>query len=174
MVFRQTRVEVVLPPTASVELALRRLQDLPVGGKTPLAAGLPAAYRLLRVVSRKDPRRRFLVIIISDGRANQGLSELPVMEEVQSLIRLFHQFPQADFLVIDTEDKAHPLRADLALKVAALLRAAYFTTDTLRSESLAALVQARLHPQASSPAAAGSFPEGIIGPGKMAPHDRNL
>jgi magnesium chelatase subunit D len=171
VVFRQTRAEVVLPPTASVELASRRLQDLPVGGKTPLAAGLLAAYRLLRVVSRKDPRRRFLVIIISDGRANQGLSELPVMEEVQSLTRLFHQFPQADFLVIDTEDKAHPLRADLALKIAALLRAAYFTTDTLRSESLAALVQARLHPPASPPAAAGSFPEGITGPGKMAPHD---
>ncbi|MFZ2088945.1 MAG: VWA domain-containing protein [Desulfobaccales bacterium] len=144
IVFRKQQAEVALPPTASVELASRRLQELPVGGKTPLAAGLLAAYRLMRQVSLKDPRRRFLVIIISDGRANQGLSEMPPAEEMESLARLLREFYQADFLVIDTEDKTNPLRADLAVKLAAHLKAEHFTTENLRSEYLAAMVQERL------------------------------
>ncbi len=144
IIFRKHQAEVVLPPTASVELASRRLAELPVGGKTPLAAGLLRAWRLMRQVSLKDSRRRFLVIIISDGRANQALSELPVMEEMENLARLLKEFPQADFLVIDTENKNNPLRADLAVKLAAFLGAEYFTTDNLKSEYLAGLVQERL------------------------------
>ena len=42
IVFRKDRAELVLPPTASVEMAAKRLAVLPVGGKTPLAAGLMA------------------------------------------------------------------------------------------------------------------------------------
>jgi magnesium chelatase subunit D len=154
IIFRKHQADVVLPPTASVELASKRLAELPVGGKTPLAAGLLSAYRLMRQVSLKDSRRRFLVIIISDGRANQALSELPVMEEMENLARLLREFPQADFLVIDTEDKSTPLRADLAVKLAALLGAEYFTTDNLKSEYLAGLVQERL--DYDSPTLAGA------------------
>ena len=37
----------LLPPTASVEVARQRLEDLPTGGKTPLAAGMVMVSRVL-------------------------------------------------------------------------------------------------------------------------------
>ena len=38
--FQRDRATLVLPPTNSVQLAEQSLQDIPVGGKTPLSAGL--------------------------------------------------------------------------------------------------------------------------------------
>ena len=151
IIFRKHQAEVVLPPTQSVELASRRLQELPVGGKTPLNAALLAAHSLLSQVSRKEPQRRFLVIIISDGRANEKLSDQPVQVEMEKLARLLLEFSQADFLVIDTEDKSNLLRADLAKRLAILLGADYYTSDNLRSDYLAGMVQQRLAPEASGP-----------------------
>mgnify|MGYP002065173212 CR=1 FL=1 len=38
----------MLPPTNSIQLAQRALKDIPVGGKTPLSAGLYLAYEIVR------------------------------------------------------------------------------------------------------------------------------
>ena len=43
IVFQKDRATLVLPPTNSVLLAQRALADIPVGGKTPLSAGLTMA-----------------------------------------------------------------------------------------------------------------------------------
>ena len=40
VVFQKNQASLVLPPTNSVQLAQRTLADIPVGGKTPLSAGL--------------------------------------------------------------------------------------------------------------------------------------
>lgn len=144
IVFRRRQAEVVLPPTASVELASRRLKDLPVGGRTPLAAGLLAAHRLMAHVRRKDPRRRLLVVVVSDGRANQGVSDLPVREELRRLAALLREMPLTDYVVVDTEDKSHLLRTDLARELAGLLGAPCFTLEDLRAEHLTGLVQVHL------------------------------
>src|SRR4029453_19429499 len=48
LTFRGDSAEVVLPPTASVELARTRLAELPTGGGTPLAEGITAALSLPR------------------------------------------------------------------------------------------------------------------------------
>ncbi len=73
--FRKDRAEVVLPPTSSVDLAARKLHGIPVGGKTPLPAALVATGNLIRQARMKEPRLRFIVALVSDGRANQGISE---------------------------------------------------------------------------------------------------
>ena len=64
----------MLPPTSSFELAAKRLRELPVGGRTPLSAGLLEAYRLVRRTGLQRPRTRCLVVLVTDGRANQGLT----------------------------------------------------------------------------------------------------
>ena len=51
--FQKDRALLILPPTNSVQLAERALRDIPVGGKTPLSAGLIMAYEVLR--KREDP-----------------------------------------------------------------------------------------------------------------------
>ena len=67
--FRGTGAELALPPTWSVEAAAARLTDLPTGGRTPLAAGLLRAHEMLRVERIRDPRRRPLLVVVTDGRA---------------------------------------------------------------------------------------------------------
>lgn len=65
-----------LPATTSVEVAARRLADLPSGGRTPLAEGLLCAAETLRVEAIRDPRRRPLLVVVTDGRATAGADAL--------------------------------------------------------------------------------------------------
>uniref|UniRef100_UPI0021BEBE1D VWA domain-containing protein n=1 Tax=Frankia gtarii TaxID=2950102 RepID=UPI0021BEBE1D len=76
--FRGSGAEVVLAPTASVEVGAARLRALPTGGRTPLAAGLTRAGQVLRAERRRDPARRALLVVVTDGRATAGADPLPV------------------------------------------------------------------------------------------------
>ncbi|MGF7237389.1 MAG: VWA domain-containing protein [Frankia sp.] len=70
--FRGAGAEVVLPPTSSVDVAATRLASLPTGGRTPLAAGLVTATVVLRSERRRDPSRRPLLVVVTDGRSTHG------------------------------------------------------------------------------------------------------
>ena len=71
--FRGSAAELALPPTFSVEAAAARLAAVPTGGRTPLAAGLLRAHEvLLRTERIRDPRRRALLVLVTDGRATGG------------------------------------------------------------------------------------------------------
>ena len=65
--FRADSADVVLPPTASVELARARLAELPTGGVTPLAEGITAGLSLARRAA--DDGWPPLFVLITDGRA---------------------------------------------------------------------------------------------------------
>src|SRR5206468_5872877 len=67
--FRGGGAELALPPTWSVEAAAARLRELPTGGRTPLGAGLLQAHETLRVERVRDPQRRPLLVVVTDGRA---------------------------------------------------------------------------------------------------------
>ena len=70
--FRGTEATLALPPTSSVEAGARRLAVLPTGGRTPLAAGLALAARVLAAERLRDPDRRPLLVVVTDGRATSG------------------------------------------------------------------------------------------------------
>jgi magnesium chelatase subunit D len=70
--FRDRAAEIALPPTGSVDIAARRLDDLPTGGRTPLAEGLMKAAEVVRRERLRDPGRRPLLVIVTDGRATAG------------------------------------------------------------------------------------------------------
>ncbi|MFI0374055.1 magnesium chelatase subunit D family protein [Actinomadura sp. 1N219] len=67
--FRGRTADLVLPPTSSVEAGAARLRALPTGGRTPLAAGLVRAAEVLRAERLRDPARRPLLVVVTDGRA---------------------------------------------------------------------------------------------------------
>ena len=69
---RGAEASVVLPPTTSVDIAVRRLAALPTGGKTPLAAGLGVARDVVLRERVRDPQRRAMVVLLTDGRATGG------------------------------------------------------------------------------------------------------
>jgi len=70
--FRGADATLALPPTSSIDVAARRLRDLPSGGRTPLAEGLLCAADTLRRERIRDPRRRPLLVLVTDGRATSG------------------------------------------------------------------------------------------------------
>jgi len=70
--FAGAEATVALPPTGSIETAVRRLEVLPTGGRTPLAEGLIQAAEVLRIAAIRDPRRRPLLVLVTDGRATSG------------------------------------------------------------------------------------------------------
>jgi magnesium chelatase subunit D len=63
---------VALAPTSSIERATAQLAALPTGGRTPLAAGLQRCARVLEVERLRDPARRPLLVVVTDGRHTRG------------------------------------------------------------------------------------------------------
>ncbi|XVX19110.1 VWA domain-containing protein [Actinomycetota bacterium] len=74
--FRGSEAELSLPPTSSVEAAARCLEAMPHGGRTPLAEGIVLTARVVERERLRDPRRRALVLLLTDGRATGGKDAL--------------------------------------------------------------------------------------------------
>ncbi|MFC7486947.1 VWA domain-containing protein [Knoellia sp. CPCC 206453] len=70
--FRGHGAEVALHPTSSVDAAARSLTNLAHGGRTPLAEGLLMATKVLAREKLRDPKRRPLLVVVTDGRATAG------------------------------------------------------------------------------------------------------
>jgi magnesium chelatase subunit D len=70
--FRGSGAQLALPPTSSVYAAAARLRQLPSGGRTPLADGLVLAHQVAARERLRDPGRRPLLVLVTDGRANHG------------------------------------------------------------------------------------------------------
>ncbi|MEV5982392.1 putative cobaltochelatase [Streptomyces sp. NPDC052114] len=133
--FRGTQAEVALPPTSSVDAAAARLESLPTGGRTPLAAGLLKAHDVLRVERLRDPARRPLVVVVTDGRATGGVE--PVAQAGRAA-RLFASEGVAS-VVVDCESGY--VRLGLAGRLAGELGGTAVTLDELRADSIAGLVK---------------------------------
>jgi magnesium chelatase subunit D len=133
--FRGSAGDVVLPPTSSVDAAAARLESLPTGGRTPLAAGLLKAHDVLRVERLRDPARRALVVVVTDGRATGGPEPVALAGRAA---RLFAA-EQAASVVVDCE--SGPVRLGLAGQLAGELGGAAVTLDELRADSIAGLVR---------------------------------
>lgn len=91
VVFQKEQARLVLPPTSSVELAQKALADVPVGGKTPLSAGLYLAYRVLTQQMRLHPEIMPLMILLTDGAGNVSMSDLPAQEEAHRMARMLDE-----------------------------------------------------------------------------------
>jgi Mg-chelatase subunit ChlD len=72
--FRGRGAELVLAPSTSASRARRLLEELAVGGSTPLAAGLLRALDVTRRAA-SEGTRRVRLIVFTDGRANVALAE---------------------------------------------------------------------------------------------------
>ncbi|MET7653958.1 putative cobaltochelatase [Streptomyces sp. NPDC005486] len=133
--FRGAAADVALPPTSSVDAAAVRLESLPTGGRTPLAAGLLKAHDVLRVERLRDPARRALVVVVTDGRATGGAEPVALAGRAA---RLFAAEGIAS-VVVDCE--SGPVRLGLAGQLAGELGGSAVTLDELRADSIAGLVR---------------------------------
>ncbi|MFJ2588356.1 putative cobaltochelatase [Streptomyces sp. NPDC087538] len=133
--FRGRDAEVALPPTSSVDAAAARLELLPTGGRTPLAAGLLKAHEVLRVERLRDPSRRPLLVVVTDGRATGGPDPVALASRAARL----HEAEGITSVVVDCE--SGPVRLGLAGSLARDLGGSAVTLDELRAEAIAGLVK---------------------------------
>jgi len=94
IVFQKDRATLVLTPTNSVTLAQRALQNIPVGGKTPLSAGLKLAYEVLMREKITHSDIVPLMVLLTDGAGNvavgKKLGPLPESYQIARLIAEEH------------------------------------------------------------------------------------
>ncbi|MBB1252043.1 putative cobaltochelatase [Streptomyces sp. OF3] len=133
--FRRADAELTLPPTSSVDAAAARLEKLPTGGRTPLAAGLLRAREVLRIERLRDPARRPLLVAVTDGRATGGPE--PVVR-ARHAARLLAGDGIAS-VVVDCE--TGPVRLGLAGELAGELQGPAVTLAELRADAVSALVK---------------------------------
>ncbi|WP_405140759.1 putative cobaltochelatase [Sphaerisporangium sp. NBC_01403] len=128
--FRGAGAELVLPPTSSVEAGAARLRALPTGGRTPLAEGLRRAAEVVRVERLRDPSRRPLLVVVTDGRATSGTDA--------DVLRAAALLRDVAAVVVDCE--SGPVRLGLAVRLAARLGGEAVRLDRLAAGGLRDLV----------------------------------
>ncbi|CAM3226961.1 VWA domain-containing protein [Nocardioides dubius] len=136
--FRGRGAQLVLPPTGSVEVAARLLDDLPAGGRTPLAEGLLEAAAVLRRERLRDPRQRPLLLLVTDGRATAGTDPVPRSRQAADHLAALG----IPAVVIDSE--SGPMRLGLARHLAEHLRAEHLPMAEVSASALAAVAEGRV------------------------------
>lgn len=128
----------VLPPTGSVELAERRLSDVATGGRTPLAEALATTGALVLRERGREPHRRALVVLLTDGRATYGGDAVR-----RALSAAAHVAAQdISSVVIDCENP-RGIRLGLARDLAGALKAEYLDLGELAAGTLSGVVRER-------------------------------
>lgn len=142
IVFQKDRATLVLPPTNSVLLAQRALADIPVGGKTPLSAGLQMANEVLKREKTLHPDVLPLLIVLTDGAGNVAIgSGSPQGEAHQIADQIANEDVRT--VVINMEHEAFD--QGLAQALAEHLDAPCYTLADLKSETLYRAVKKEIY-----------------------------
>ena len=131
--FRGEGARILLPPTSSVALAAPRLEELPTGGRTPLAAGIEKAAEVLMREGLRDRERRPLLVLLTDGRTTAGPDPQVAAARLRSL--------GTTSFVVDTEEGY--VRLGMAGELAESMGARCLRLEELRADSLVELVERR-------------------------------
>jgi magnesium chelatase subunit D len=135
--FRGLSAEVALPPTRSVEVAARRLVELPAGGRTPLAEGLLEAASVLRRERIRDPRLRPLLVVVTDGRATGG------RDAVGQAFRAADHIYGLGVTCVVVDGESGPLRLGLARDLAVRLGAEHVAVADVSADALGSVTRSR-------------------------------
>lgn len=133
IVFQKDRAQVILPPTNSIELARRYLADIPIGGKTPLSAGLNLAYEVIKREELAHPEIQPMLILLTDGVGNVSITKLPPQEEAYKIADMIAK-DNVPSIVINMEHKEFD--KGLAREIAEHLQASYYCMSDLQAEKL--------------------------------------
>ena len=133
--FRGTTAELTLPPTRSVDIAAARLNNLPAGGRTPLADGLLEVARVVQRHRVSDPRLRPLLILVTDGRATGGENAVARSQAAAA------HLAGMGLTTVVVDGETGPLRLGLAWRLAVLLRGQHVPVAEITAEALTTSVR---------------------------------
>ncbi len=148
IVFQKNRATLILPPTNSVQLAQGALADIPVGGKTPLSAGLFMAHQVIVKERVLHPDINPLIILLTDGAGNVSMANIPPQEEAH---RLAEQITTDKIrsVVINMEHAAFD--QGLAQDLADHLNAPCYTLSEMKAETLYQAVRDEMTDERANP-----------------------
>lgn len=141
IVFQKDRASLVLPPTNSVDLAKRLLVNLPIGGKTPLAAGLWLARDTIQKELRKYPELMPLLVILTDGAGNVSMGSMPPQVEAYRVAEQLQE-DSVKSIVINMESAEYD--KGLAQALADHLNGTCYNLASLQAEYLFTMVRNQL------------------------------
>jgi magnesium chelatase subunit D len=137
--FRAAGAELILPPTSSIDTAARRLRRLTTGGRTPLADGLLRARRALATERLRDPHRRPLLILLTDGRATASVTG---GDPVADALRAAALLAAEGIASVTVDCEQGPVRLGLAARVAAALGGPCLALAELSADQVALVARA--------------------------------
>jgi Mg-chelatase subunit ChlD len=142
VVFQKDRATLILPPTNSVTLAKEALVDIPVGGKTPLSAGLMLSYETVKREQNLNPDVMPMIILLTDGAGNVSLSQTTSpQDEAHMIARLIKE---ADIRTVTINMEHIAFDQGLAKRLAEHLGGPCYTLAQIRAENLLETVRAEI------------------------------
>jgi magnesium chelatase subunit D len=139
--FRGDDAELVLSPTASVELAQMKLQTLPTGGSTPLAHGLRASLEVLESERRRNTETIPWLVLVTDGRANVGLDGGLGSDDARTWAEKVRG-ADVNVVVVDTDTGDSPVT--IARDLARIAQGEYVRLAEISGPAVARAVKTRL------------------------------
>jgi len=144
--FRGNDASVLLPPSSSIDKAVKYLKDLPTGGKTPLAAGISKGLDLIKDEKRKNPDIVPMMVLISDGRSNVSFKGDNIKEELIDLSSRINR-EGVHLVIIDTETGTNKFSKKLGYNelIAKISYGTYYKLDDLTPQSVENVVKIELN-----------------------------
>ncbi|MED3793358.1 VWA domain-containing protein [Niallia alba] len=136
--FQGKKAKIVLPVTKSFDLAQRLLDNLPIGGKSPLAQGLQSGLEVYLSAKKKNPDLIPLFVVLTDGKANVGLElNTTIQQSIDDSLVVGKKYKKMEFsvLVIDTEQGY--IQMQLAADLANAMGAEYIKIADLKGDNFA-------------------------------------
>ena len=139
VVCRGARAELAMPFTRSIERARQLLNELPTGGRTPLADGLAVALQVLSRERWRSPGAPLLLVLVTDGKANVARDGGDPYEEARAWGRRVAR-AGIPAVVADAADPREPL--PLAAELAEAMGAVRLSLQELENRSLVRILVA--------------------------------
>jgi magnesium chelatase subunit D len=134
--FHENDAQVILPPTRSIDLAHKFLQNIPTGGTTPLTAGLLKSLYIAEEELNKNTGYIPLILLISDARGN-----ISITNEDEELLKVSQAIlkKEISMIVVDTEQSN--IKMGCAEEIAQFTHAAYYHIDKLSTTQMEQILQ---------------------------------
>lgn len=127
----------VLAPTSSVDMAQKSLDAMPMGGRTPLAEGLIMAKDLMERENRREPSRRPLLVVMTDGEDTSEAGAEGIITAARAVVKS----GLSGNLVIDCEGRLK-IRKERAAVLAELLGGVCVRLSDMNGDNIKTVINA--------------------------------
>lgn len=136
--FRKDSAEELLPMTRSIELANKKLKNLPVGGKTPLHKGLEKSYTILLNEKKKNKDIVPVLVLVTDGKISTKENSENIFA---NLLKFCEEIRESKIKVIVIDSEKGRIKLNMAKDINEKLGGKYYRLEDLKVQSITQVVR---------------------------------